>query len=263
LTGLSTVHRVEGAARLGSEWREHLQIHSDDVDFTKRATAEAVCRYFLEAAWNHAVHLGIGYGDLARQNRLWVLARLFVQLEALPEWGQTVELTTWPRGTSTVFAVRDFELVDTAAKRLAAGSSNWLVLEAASRRPQRPDKLLLGIPSRIDRLAVGREARKLPTFEAGVMGFTTQVRYSDIDVNRHVNSARYLAWLLDSYSADFHREHTLRAMELNYVGETLWEETVQVYSHQRSSMQFAHRISKSDGTEVCRAELTWASSLRE
>jgi len=62
-------------------WREPLKARSYDVDFAKRARTEAICRWFLEAAWNHAEQLGVGYNELSRQNRLWVLSRLLVQIQ--------------------------------------------------------------------------------------------------------------------------------------------------------------------------------------
>jgi acyl-ACP thioesterase len=89
-------------------WRERLQIHSYDVDFHKRATVEAISRTFLEAAWNHAEQLGFGYARLATQNQLWVLARLAIQVDLYPQWGQTIEVITWPRGTSSVPSSNEF-----------------------------------------------------------------------------------------------------------------------------------------------------------
>jgi len=238
-------------------WRESLKVHSFDVDFRQRAAAEALCRNFLEAAWNHAEQLGIGYGELAKHNQLWVLARLLVQVDHYPHWGEEVSLTTWPRGTSGILALRDFELFDAKANRLAAGASSWLVLDAATHRPQRIDKLALRVPNQITRAAMAREPAKLQQLRTSAVALTTTARYSDVDVNRHVNSARYLGWLLDSYSPDFHRNHSLRSWEINYVGETLWDETVLVRSHQRGPLQFSHLIVKSDCSELCRADLEW------
>jgi medium-chain acyl-[acyl-carrier-protein] hydrolase len=238
-------------------WRASVKIHSYDVDFRKRATIAAICRAFLEAAWNHAEHLGVGYGELAKQNRLWVLARIFVQLERYPRWGETLELTTWPRAASGVFALRDFEIFNVEGTRAAAGSSSWLVLDADTHRPQRIEKLLSRIPTPVTRKAVGRESKRLPSTEPGAAALTTIVAYSDIDVNQHATSARYIGWILDSYPADFHRTHVLRGVEMNYVGETLWGDTITVFVHQRSSKEFSHLIVKSDRSEVCRAELEW------
>ena len=37
-----------------SVWTQRLKVCSYDADFTHRATSVSVCRYFLDAAWNHA-----------------------------------------------------------------------------------------------------------------------------------------------------------------------------------------------------------------
>jgi acyl-ACP thioesterase len=240
-------------------WLERIRAHSYDVDFAKRSSPEAICRWFLEAAWNHAEQLGIGYAHLARYNLLWVLSRLVVQIDRHAAWGETVELSTWPRGVSGVFALRDFELHDSTGHRSVAGSSSWLVLDAASHRPQRLDKLPFEMPAQLTRVAVGREAQKLPEFKKANRPpvLSTRARYSDIDVNSHVNSARYVGWLLDAYPAEFHHRHALQSIELNYVGETRWEDSVSVLSEEKSPLRFNHSITNSKEVEVCRAELAW------
>jgi len=172
-----------------------------------------------------------------------------------------VRLSTWPRGINGVFALRDFELANGAGSRLAAGTSSWLVLDSSSRRPQRIDKLLLNIPEQVTRQAVGRDSQKLSEFHSETVSFTRKARYSDIDVNSHVNSASYVNWLLDSYPAEFHRAHVLRTMELNYVGETKWSDEVSVLSHERSPLKFDHSIINSQQAPVCRAEMDWTTRL--
>jgi acyl-ACP thioesterase len=238
-------------------WRESLRIQSSDVDFRKRATSESICRAFLEAAWNHAEQLGVGYGALAGQNRLWVLARLLVHFDCYPRWGETVELSTWPRGPSSVFALRDFELCNKERQLLAAGASSWLVLDGSTHRPQRLDKLAARIPAAVSRMAVGRDPRKLSNQAMNATCLTAAVRYSEIDVNCHVNSATYIRWLLDSYPAGFHQRHTLSSLEVNYVGETHWSDSISILSHECSATAFAHSIVTASGREVCRAALEW------
>lgn len=259
LTRLSiSSEQPEGGASISGVWREAFQIHSYNVDFRKRATVEAICRAFLEAAWNHAEQLGFGYVSLSKRNKLWVLARLLVQIDFYPTWGERVSLTTWPRGVSGLFALRDFELFNAGEKRLAGGASSWLVLDSASHRPQRPDKVELEIPTQVTRAAAGREPAKLLLRESGSPVLTTTVGYSDIDVNHHVNSARYISWLLDSYSEEFHKDHVLRGLELNYTGETRWADTVSVLTKQLAPLEFAHAIVRADKSEVCRAQFRWA-----
>lgn len=238
-------------------WRQPWLAHSYEVDFRQRTTAEALCRSFLDAAWSHAEQLGFGYEHLASQGLLWVLVRLLVRVENYPLWGQAAELRTWPCGTSGAFALRDFEIADAQGRPFAAGTSSWLVLDAAAHRPQRIDKLLFQVPNLATRRALGQNARKLPGVPSGSTSSTFAARYSDIDVNQHVNSARYLGWLMDCYPAEFHRTHALRCAELNYVSETKWGDSLCLLTHEQPALEFAHCLTKPDQSEVCRAHLRW------
>jgi acyl-ACP thioesterase len=241
-------------------WTEEIRLHSYDVDFKHQATLEAVCRLFLEAAWNHAEHLGVGFHHLSLQQRFWVLSRLTIQIDAIPRWGDQVSLATWPRGASSLFAFRDFVLEDANRQRLVAGSSAWLVLSASSKRPQRLDKLTASIRGLPRKMALNADPEKLPALVGGNLQATATAHYSFIDVNSHVNSARYVGWLLDAYSLDFHRRHSLRRLEINYLGETLAGEVISLFTTETSPGNFFHSIRKADGQEVCRARILWENS---
>lgn len=238
-------------------WTEQIKICSYDLDFTHRATSATLCRYFLEAAWNHAEALGVGFTELERQSKFWVLSRLLLEVQHYPVWGSAVTLRTWPRGAKSLFAMRDFEIADGAGTPIAAGSSAWLVLDAASKRPQRLNKLMPDLVDLDGRAALGRDPEKLA--EDGTWGevYSATVRYTDIDVNRHVNSGRYIGWILDAYPFEFHREHCVRVLEVNYLSETLDSQMLSVRTRQTGPAVFCHSLTKASGGEVCRARLEW------
>jgi len=262
-------------------WVRQLIIQSFDVDFKQRATLEALCRAFLESAWAHAEALGVGYDALAKEGRLWVLSRLVLAFQSHPRWGQTLELRTWPRPPRAVFALRDFEFVDAAGAAVVGGSSAWLVLDASTRKPLRAEKLLGSIRPVVDRQAIGRDPRKVaapPPSDPVASGMAVTARYGDLDINQHVNSARYLAWLTDSYPVDFHKSHELGSACINYVGETMGGESLLCVAQAlppppaerepdagiSDTRCVAHQILKTlpsaaggSNTEVCRAEFTW------
>jgi len=238
-------------------WREEVRIHSYDVDFSRQATLEAICRLFLEAAWNHAEALGVGFEHLALQNRLWVLARLLIRLERYARWGENVVLNTWPRTAKSVFALREFELLDRNGHQLVAGSSAWVVLDGGTKKPQRIEKMLNAVRTGPDRCAVGQEPGKLSPCQEPTTVIRS-VQYTDIDLNGHVNSGRYVAWLMDSYPVEFHRQHQVQSFEINYMGETRGGETVAIRSHEEATGAWSHSILRSDESEVCRAKVLWS-----
>lgn len=248
---------MEPASNEAPPWTEELRIRSYDVDSTRRATSLSVCRYFLEAAWNHAEALGLGFSHLQRQGKFWVLARLRLEMQQYAAWGDRVMLRTWPRGLRSVFALRDFELQDETGTRVAAGSSTWLVLDAVSKRPQRLHKLFPGLAAMNGKAALARDPEELGDNETWNNTCPLTVRYTDIDVNKHVNSSRYIGWMLDAYPADFHLRHWLRVLEVNYLGETLEGEQLIVRTRQSDAAVYGHSLIKPSGSEVCRARLEW------
>ena len=239
-------------------WCEAFRVHSYDVDFNKTATLESLCRHFQEAAWDHAEQLGAGYQRLQQESRIWVLARLLVEITRHPSWGETVKVQTWPRAAKSVFAMRDFEMLDVSGARMVAGTSGWLVLDTKTRKPQRVDKLIAGIKTPVDKRALEREPQKLECGEPGASSRQVTVQYSDIDVNGHANNARYIGWLMDSYPLGFHRSNAVISLEVNFLGEAVAGEVISVFSKEAAQGQYWHIIKRAaPGGEICRARIIW------
>jgi acyl-ACP thioesterase len=242
-------------------WRQAFTAGSYDVDFNQRATLETLARQFQEAAWNHAEALGVGYQRLQEQNRLWVLSRLLMKVEHYPRWGERVMVETWPRAAKSVFAMRDFEMREPGGSRLVAGTSAWLVLDNVSRKPQRVDKLVSQVKVWPDRRALERDPEKLEACAPPSSNIDVTVRYSDIDVNGHVNNARYIRWIVDAYPVDFHREYAAQIIELNFLAEAIAGDVLSVLSEPIGPRERCHSIVKQpDGIDVCRAKVLWQQS---
>ena len=243
-------------------WKGDFKVHSYEVDFKKSATLESLCCYFQEAAWNHAEQLGVGYERLQAENRAWVLSRLLVEVTRYPSWAEIVCVHTWPCLSKSVFAMRDFEILDLQGRKLVAGASAWLLLDTETKRPQRVDKLIqeIQIPFR-DRRALTHEPKKLNACAADAAGIQFNVSYSDIDVNGHVNNSRYIGWLMDAQPIDLHRKSTVKSLEMNYLSEAIAGDKLSLLSSMSEPGEFLHSIFKADGTEVCRAKVAWDGFL--
>jgi medium-chain acyl-[acyl-carrier-protein] hydrolase len=87
--------------------------------------------------------------------------------------------------------------------------------------------------------------------------YSTTVRYTDIDVNRHVTSSRYIGWMLDGYPMEFHFDHEVQALEVNYLGETLAGDVLDVRTRPLGPAVRGHSLVKEGGAEVCRARIEW------
>ena len=239
-------------------WAEHATIHSYDADVARKATVECLFRYFQEAAWNHAEHLGVGYSHLRRRDLAWVLSRMTVVVDTFPEWGQPVVVRTWPRGAKSLLALRDFELLDESRSKMLGATSGWIVLNLRSRRPQRLESILGSIRTLPERRSVGGDPERLASIEDASPPQVFKVHYSDLDLNDHVNNATYARWVLDSYPVEFHRTHRVRSLSLNFLAELNGDDSAAHSRQQIGELRLAHTIRREiDGVEACRAEVLW------
>ena len=87
-----------------------------------------------------------------------------------------------------------------------------------------------------------------------------RVRYFDIDINHHVNNARYLDWMLDPLGPDFLRQHRPVAFKINYEAEVQEGATVESrYVLDRPTLTTVHEI-WAGGRRCTTAELSWQTA---
>ena len=94
-----------------------------NTDLTGRLSPGGLFNFFEDIAGRHALELGWGRDNLMSSGVFWALSRMVVKVENLPQAWEEVTLRTWPRGTETIYALRDLEMFDASGNRLAAASS--------------------------------------------------------------------------------------------------------------------------------------------
>lgn len=200
-----------------SSWTKNYDVNTIVLNSQKRLGLTGLLNLLQDIAWLHAEHLGWGYEDLIQRNTIWVLVRQKLVMTDWPLWGQVVTIRTWPRGVVGVLALRDFEiLVD--GRKLGECTTSWLTLNWETRRPQKFDPHSFELEHRPAGLGFQAEKIMPRTGLAPVAQF--QVRYSDLDVNGHVNNTRYAQWILDSVSMDEISSLQLVEYEVNFLDES-------------------------------------------
>jgi medium-chain acyl-[acyl-carrier-protein] hydrolase len=241
--------------------QDEYTIRSYEVDIQGKATMPLLCRFMQESASNHAEQLGLGISWLTENNLAWVLTRQRVVMDAYPKWGETIQIITWPTGRDHLLWYRDFKLLDGDGNILGKATTAWLVIDPVRRRPQRTDTLpSLDPPSDVER-AFSRWPEKLPALSEDAPSHFIRVRYRDLDVNEHVNNAQYVEWTLEAFDLDFHRMHLLKEIEINYLIEALYGDTLSSHCEDIDGKTFLHSLIRgADGLELFRARTVWEPS---
>lgn len=198
---------------------ELFRVRTWDVDKSDRLSMAAVYNYCQEVAGNHANELGVGMAYMQANGMAWILARMSVLLDTRPASGTDIVVRTWPRGTDRLFAMRDYELVDKAGAMLGRGRSAWLVVDAASFRPRRPEAVAQGLPTNEGRDSLADGALAIKAAEGLAVAARRSVVYSDIDYNNHMNNARYAQWIQDAVDPESLAEASRMRLDINYLAE--------------------------------------------
>ncbi len=241
--------------------RARFTVHTFELDAFGLLAAPALTDFLAEAAGRHATALGVGLDALMARGLTWVLARQRVELLVPPRLHDEVEVETWPSGIDRLAALRDFRVRAADGTELARATSQWLVLDLATRRPRPPGVVL--DPARFQLEGAPRATAftggKLPALERWDAEKRFQVRYADIDRNLHVNNGSYLAWAIEAVPKETWQAERIAELEVSYLAECLLGSAVLSRITAHPGGTFAHAIVREeDGKELARLVTRWA-----
>lgn len=192
-------------------------IRLNEVGPDSRIRLSALLDDMQDAAALHAEALGVGMPDLKRLGITWVLSRLELALEYVPEADDTVRIVTWPSGLRRVFATRQFELTSVVTgKRIGFASSFWLMLKLKNLRPTIPTSIIdEPFPENPDRPVFFEDAGKMPDFE-GTDPMTFTVGQSHLDCNDHMNNSYYAVFAQDWLAARLGMPVRVLSLKISY-----------------------------------------------
>jgi medium-chain acyl-[acyl-carrier-protein] hydrolase len=239
--------------------RERFTVHTYEADAFGLLAVPALAGFLAEAAGRHAVRLGVGLDTLMPRGLTWVLARQRIEIPRAPRLDDELEVETYPSGIDRLAALRDFRVRGPDGEDRARATSQWYVLDLATRRPQPPRAVL--DPARFD-LDVPRAAifspGKLSPLERWERERRFEVRFADIDQNLHVNNASYLAWAVEGMEPEVWRACRVAELEVLYRAECTLGSRVLSRVQPVGKGSYLHAIVREeDGRELARLETRW------
>jgi acyl-ACP thioesterase len=244
------------------QFEKEYRIHVYETGPDGKLNLYSLFNYMQDIASDHAVKLGFGRDDLMRDNRFWVLSRMYAVIADWPSWEDSIVVKTWPNGTDKLFALRNYEVKYPDGRYIASGSSSWLILDRTTKKVQRPDSILTRYnPNLHTDISPIRYASKLePAAEDGRTSERFRIKVSDLDVNLHTNNVRYLKWVTDIYDLDFVMKNVPQSAEINYLAESLYDEEIMIRTsvEKGNGCSYNHSIFRIiDDRELCRIRIEW------
>ena len=176
------------------------------------------CSYLLslcqEVAGDHSALLGTDY---ASTQLYWVVTRQKVQITRLPGAGEEILLQTWPMPTTRVAYPRSTIAYDENGQEVFRSISLWVLIDRDSRAMVLPGRSGVEVAGTLRGCELTAPGSMTPREFAETD--KRRVRFSDLDVNGHMNNCRYLDWVTDLLPSGFHQTHSLAEFTICYLSE--------------------------------------------
>ena len=232
-----------------TEYSQDYLVSANEANAEAQLAVTVLVSNLIEVATRAAIELGIGNPTMAHLNAGWVLSRLSIEMSAYPKVNTPYRIITWVESWNRHFSVRDFEIQDLDGNTYGYARSIWMVLNTVTHENfglahlTLPEGSISTRPCPISRQEKHVEIMPYNSSDGSTSSLTANVedrlytfQYNDIDFYRHVNTVRYVSLLLNSYSLnDFDRNYLSR-LELSFLHEGNFGETVEIrrFNHPES-----------------------------
>lgn len=234
-------------------------------DFSKRLFMGHLGNHLLNAADFHSTDRGFGMTYLNPIHKTWVLSRLAIEMDEMPCQYARFSVETWVESAMKYFTNRNFRIADAAddSHVYGYGRSIWAMIDTETRHPQNIFDIHNGeISNYID------AGRHVPIAELSRVKMSPEAprvaslatHYSDVDINGHINSVKYIEHVLDLFSIDEYKAYRLKRFDIAYVAESLYGDRLNFYREETSEDEYCIRITRerqndTNEVEVCRCKV--------
>lgn len=207
---------------------ESMSVTSADTDFTKSLRPSSLVNMLIQIAWHHAEILGFGMDFLHTNKLVWMLSRLHLKVYSKSFWNNRLKLLSWPKGIHRLFYLRDFEVLNESNQTIAKATSEWLIIDLQTRRPKlyQPENNIF--QENKDRHAIESFVPSLKSPNREFDTFHNKVVYSDIDLNNHLTTTRYVDWMMDTFDLTFLEKNTCSDIVINFIREIPFDTEVTI-----------------------------------
>ncbi|CAN6727766.1 unnamed protein product [Malus baccata var. baccata] len=212
----------------GVGYRQRVVIRSYEVGPDKTATLESVLNLLQETALNHVWMSGLlsdGFGathEMMRNDLIWVVSRMQVQVDQYPIWGEVLEIDTWVQASGKNGMKRDWLIRSQATGHVfARATSTWVMMNRKTRHLSKMPEGVRGeiAPWFIEKQAITDDVpEKIIKLDnnAKYVNSDLKPKRSDLDMNHHVNNVKYVKWMLETIPDDILESHQLTGITLEY-----------------------------------------------
>ncbi len=232
-----------------------------DTDCNHRVAWKELGTRILSAATSHARQRGFDTYIKEDVPYLWVLSRMVIEMDRWPMVNETYQLKTWIKNYYRYFTDRYFYILDNQGQVIGRILTIWAMINSQTRQPAEL-KNLFG--NDFDQYIYDDDPMEIQRSRIRVnhptMCSERHTYYTDLDTNNHVNSIKYIEYILDALPQEVTLNHCVKRIEMEYCAESYIDNNLKLDIEEISPLHYMAEIIKNiDGKTitVCRSAITF------
>lgn len=236
------------------------EIQYYEIDYKGRLLIASLMNYLGDIATRQSEEIGIGIDYLKEHGIAWVLYKWSIDMERYPSYGEKIKIRTKPYSFRKFYAYRIFEIIDSNENVIGTANSVWFLIDIKKRKAIRiPENMYKAYGMDKDKNDI-LDIKKIKPPEKINNEKIFDVRYSDIDTNKHVNNVKYLEWAIETVPLEVVVNYTVQRINITYEKETTYGHTIKVLTEikdEDGNLICVHKIIDKEDRELALLETQW------
>lgn len=203
-----------------------LRLGSEHVTLFGALRASTLFQLLQQASIAHTDALGVGDDKTRAQGLMWVLTRQQSRILRMPRYKEDITVRTWPGKTLHGLFVRYYSVSAASGEPLISASALWALVDIHARKLVIPEPYGIFVAPIVtgDELPLPAAPVSLPAEST----FQLAVPFSYVDLNGHLNNARYLD-LAEDHAPAAAEGRELMEIRIEYASEARLGATLTVH----------------------------------
>lgn len=229
-------------------------VNSYDVDSLKRMDYVTILKYFQDIGfWQDNSIKSKEFHDF-EDGVAWIFIQYDIKIYDNFKWKDDVYVVTKPCYIYKFYAYRKYILKDKNGKIYVEAFAKFVAIDLKNRKLKRiPENLFefYGVESNdVEKVSMDN-LKKVERIDY-MKEFS--VRYSDIDMYKHVNNTNYLKWALENVPIDILKDKRIENIKINFRKESLYGDTIIVNTEQNENLFIHEIVNKSTNEKLALVE---------
>lgn len=233
-------------------------VYPRETDASKHISLQSIGAFILDAAGLAAKARGFGMDYMHARGLAWVTSRIAIEMKEYPREYETISIETWVEDCSSIFSTRNFLIYNNKKEVIGQASTLWSMIDFNTRKMVdllKTTDLANHVVTTHNELFTMNKPKRVDYKGEDEPTYTHKVVVSDIDMNQHVNSMKYLQWAIDTLSLDEIMNKKISRLDINYLREALYNQNITIYNNTKEASKF-FELRNESGQACCKIEIT-------